>query len=356
MDWKNWILKKMGMKKLVDPFVPKQIKRVLVVRNARIGDAVCIFPMLRELKKAYPHLEIDVHAGRHSDFLFSQLPYVNNVYTKYKKRQFLKTLIEIVRMKRRHYDLIINAMPMKFELEISLFWMNPRWMIGLGTSKDDKKYGVLREELSRYDKLKLFQPDMHMVDYLCGLLPLIGIDYYERKMEFPYDGDKFFVAQEFVKSLNANIVIGLNVDSSSLTRNLYEQQIVEIISGLHDYQIVLLSLPERRAELEAIIAKYHLSNCQLSYQTNSIFDVAALLRVFDLLISPDTSSIHIASAVDIPTVGIYRNDDQHIALWGPLSTSHEIIRSSVLDDNTLEGFSTQEVVNKSIALINANKR
>jgi ADP-heptose:LPS heptosyltransferase len=355
MTWKSWILKKMGVKKLADPFDPKQIKRILVVRNARIGDAVCVFPMLRELKKGYPHLEIDVYAGRHSDFLFRQLPYVNHVYTKYKKRQFLKTLIEIISMKRRHYDLIINAMPMKFELEISLFWMNPRWMIGLGASKDDKQYEVLREELSYYDKLKIFQPGEHMVDYLCGLLSLIGIDHYERKMEFPYDEDKYFIAQKFVKSLNTGIVIGLNVDSSSLTRNLYEQQIVEIVSGLHDYQIVLLSLPERRVELETIIAKYHLSNCQLSYQTNSIFDVAALLRVFDLLISPDTSTIHIASAVDIPTVGIYRNDDQHIALWGPLSTSHEIIRSSVLDNNTLEGFSTQDVVNKSIALINANK-
>lgn len=355
MDWKSWILKKTGVKKFANPFDPKQIRRVLVVRNARIGDAVCVFPMLRELKKGYPYIEIDVYAGRHSDFLFRQLPYVKNVYTKYKKRQFLKTFLEIISMKHRHYDLIINAMPMKFELEISLFWMNPRWMIGLGASKDDKQYEVLREELSYYDKLKVFQPGEHMVDYLCGLLPLIGIDHYEKKMEFPYDEDKFFKAQKFVKSLNADIVIGLNVDSSSLTRNLYEQQIVEIVSGLHNYQIILLSLPERRPELEHIIAKHHLSNCQLSYQTNTIFDVAALLMVFDLLISPDTSTIHIASAVDIPTVGIFRNDDQHIALWGPLSTCHEIIRSSVLDDNTLEGFSTEEVVNKSIKLIHAKK-
>lgn len=56
--------------------------------------------------------------------------------------------------------------------------------------------------------------------------------------------------------------------------------------------------------------------------------------------------------MNIPTVGIYRNDEQHIAQWGALSSLHVVIRSSVVDDNTLEGFSTKEAVEKSINLIN----
>ncbi len=351
MSWKGWLLKKIKRKK--EMFDPKKVKRVLVVRNARIGDAVCAFPLLRELKKAYPHFEIDVYGTIHCDYLFEKLPYVNNVYTKYKKRQFLKTWFEILKMKFRHYDLVVDAMPLRFGRTMTILFLNPKWIMGLGV---EKRYGLEKKELSFYDGI--YTPDFgkeHMVEELCGLLPLIQITHYDTAMEFPKDLKKAKIAEEFIHTLNATKVIGLNVDASSLTRNLYEKQIVEIITKLDKYQVVLLSLPQRRAELETIISKYQLSNCQLSYQTDSIFDVAELLRLLDLLISPDTSLIHLASAMDIPTVGIYRNNDEHIMEWGPRSRFHAIIRSTVLDDNTLEGFSTLEAVESTIELLERKK-
>ncbi|MDD3769137.1 MAG: glycosyltransferase family 9 protein [Sulfuricurvum sp.] len=355
MNWKGRILKLFGSKNNRRQFDPKQVKRVLVIRNARIGDAVCAFPLLRELKKAYPEWGIDVYAGRHSDFLFRKLPYVSRVYIKYKKREFFKTWVELIKMKRRKYDLIINAMPLKFDREITTFWMNPQWAIGLGMSKDDKQYGIFRDDLTFYDSVKEFVHGEHMVDYLCGMLPLIGIDNYDTQMEFPFSEKESLTAGAFIHALPDQQIIGLNVDASSVKRNLYEEQILQIVRQLKNQTVVLLSLPSRRTELEKMIQDHQLSNCLLSYQTDTIFDAAELIRRLDLLISPDTSVIHIASALDIPTVGIYRNDEQHIALWGPRSKQHVVIKSSVLDDNSLEGFDTEQTVDKSLELLKNNK-
>lgn len=347
MNWKGWILKKIRKKKEV--FDPNIVKRVLVVRNARIGDAICAFPLLRELKKAYPNFEIDVFATIHCDFLFEKLPYVNKVFTKYKKRQFIKTWIEILKMKFRNYDLVIDAMPLRFDQSMTILFLHPKWIIGLGV---EKRYGIEKKEISFYDGV--YTPDFgkeHMVEELCGLLSLINIEDFDTTMEFPKDNEKSKRAEEFIHSVNSNIVIGLNVDASSITRNLYEKQIVEIIRGLKDYKIILLSLPQRRIELESIISKYELTNCQLSYQTNSIFDVAEILRLLDLLITPDTSLIHLASAMDIPTVGIFRNNDEHIIKWGPRSHLKAIVRAVVLENNSLEGFNSEEVIGNTIKLI-----
>jgi ADP-heptose:LPS heptosyltransferase len=354
MQWKGWLLKKICTEKTKDPFNAKEIHRILVVRNGRIGDAVCTFPLLNELKKKYPDAEIDVYAGVHSNYIFQKLPELNHVFTKYRKRQFLKTWMEVFRMKQRRYDLILDAMAMKFELQLILCYLNPKWLIGL---EIEAKYGIAKQDLSAYSALSIpTQTNRHVVEVLSGLLPLIGIDHYDISLTFPRDKEKEEMAKAFVKLLNANKVIALNVDSSSITRNLYEKQIVEIIKGLQDYTIIILSLPQRRPELEAIIQRNQLSNACLSYKTESIFDVAALLRQCDLLISPDTSLIHIASAIDLATVGIYRNDDRHITKWGPRSSQNTVIKSSILDENSLEGFSTQETIAESLKLLNTVKK
>lgn len=346
MSFKGKLLKLFGQKKYTQTFDPQKIERVLIVRPGRIGDVVCMFPLLRELKKAYPHWQLDVYAGIHSNYLFDELPYVNTVYTKYKKRQPLKTFGDLVKMYFNKYDLIIDTMPMKFSLQMSLMLLRAEWMVGL---EDEPRYGICKRDLSRYYKLLEARDEMHMVELMSALAELVGVKDYSTKMEFPTDTKRTEFAQQFCHELNGSKRIGLNVDASSVTRNLYKDQIVEICQKFSekDVDIILFSLPSRREELEAIIHKHTLGHVILSYPTQSILDATALLREMDLIISPDTSIIHIASACNIPTVGIYRNNDPHITRWGPRSDLHAVIKSNVLDENSVEGFSIEELVQKS---------
>lgn len=343
MSLKGKILEVLLQKKIHEPINHKEIHKILLIRNARIGDAICAFPLLRELKNGFPDAEIDVYASHHSDFLFKKLSYVKNIFTKFRKKDFYKTWSQIRLMKSRKYDLIIEAMPMKFGLELSVWYMKPRWIISLSVSDGDQKLDICRDDLTYYDALMPKNNNQHMVRYLCGMLPLIGIYNYSTKMEFPKDDKKYIYAQQFISKLPLGKKIALNVDSSSLTRNLYKEQIIQLANALKNYTIIILSLPTRQTEIKKIIQNYNLKNCILSYPTKTIFDAAELLRSCNLLISPDTSLIHIASALDLPTIGIYRNNDDHINLWKPLSSIHYVVRSSVDGYNTIEGFDIHEV-------------
>lgn len=355
MSLKGKILKILLRKKTHKPINHKEVHKILLIRNARIGDAVCAFPLLRELKNGFPNAEIDVYAGRHSDFLFKKLPYVKNVFTKFRKKNFYRTWSQIQLMKSRKYDLIVEAMPMKFGLELSVWYMKPRWIVSLGASCDDQNLNIHRDDLTYYDALKPKNNNQHMVEYLCGLLPLVGIYNYSTKMEFPKDNKKYIYAQEFISKLPPGKKIALNVDSSSLTRNLYKEQIIQLAHALNDYTLILLSLPSRQKEMKEIIQNQNLQNCILSYPTETIYDAAELLRSCDLLISPDTSLIHIASALDLPTIGIYRNDDYHINLWGPLSSMHHVVRSSIDGYNTIEGFDISDVAHRAYSFLEIEK-
>ena len=61
-----------------------------------------------------------------------------------------------------------------------------------------------------------------------------------------------------------------------------------------------------------------------------------------MIISPDTSVVHIASALNKPIIAIYQNGNSKSKTWGPTSTKSYIIHSSSPD--SIEGFDPLKIV------------
>ncbi|WP_419673091.1 glycosyltransferase family 9 protein [Aliarcobacter butzleri] len=87
---KKLILKLLLQKKYKEPINKKEINKILLIRNLKIGDAIVSFPLLRELKKKFPSSEIDIYASTNSDFLFKKLPYCTNFLQNLKRNIFIK--------------------------------------------------------------------------------------------------------------------------------------------------------------------------------------------------------------------------------------------------------------------------
>jgi ADP-heptose:LPS heptosyltransferase len=105
--------------------------------------------------------------------------------------------------------------------------------------------------------------------------------------------------------------------------------------------------------MQTLIDNAQLNNVIIEHDTADIFDAAALTSMMKVMISPDTSFIHIASAFDIPTVAIYPNDPDHLIYWGPRSKKHIVILPEQ-QDNSIRGFSTEKTVSATIRLLNEN--
>jgi len=63
---------------------------------------------------------------------------------------------------------------------------------------------------------------------------------------------------------------------------------------------------------------------------------AAIIKHAELLVSPDTAAIHMASAFDRPTLGIYLAEP---SFWQPLATHSRTVTASslpLLDDQAFE--------------------
>jgi ADP-heptose:LPS heptosyltransferase len=54
-----------------------------------------------------------------------------------------------------------------------------------------------------------------------------------------------------------------------------------------------------------------------------------------LLVSPDTSAIHLASAFHIPAVVLYVQSDKDLSIWEPYGSDYEVVVTDVDDLTTI---------------------
>ena len=126
-----------------------------------------------------------------------------------------------------------------------------------------------------------------------------------------------------------------------------------ICKGLYkldnNIQIIILFSPDKEEKIKHKILKLNLAYVVKSYKTNTINSVSALIKNLDIIITPDTSITHIASAFNKPVITIHESNDESYKLFAPTSDLNRTIFSN--DKKSLNGFSPLAVVNATNALI-----
>lgn len=352
MSIKAVLTKWLTRKSYKGEFNPQDFRRILVVRPAKIGDTICLLPLIRELKKYLPAAEIDIYASTDNNFMFRFVPQVRHIYTKYKRRKAFSTLVEIFKMRANRYDLIIDTMDIRLGKIMTLVLINADWLIA--NTGFESRYGLNNADLELYYRLNSWQR-IHTTERLLEYLHLLGIEDYDCSMEFPVGDDAIAFAKSFLKPYQHNRLIGFNADASSRERSILDTEIIDICRGINqsdsDIKILLFATPSRREHMRTLVEKSELNNVIIEHGTSGIFDAAALTSLMKVMVSPDTSFIHIASAFDIPTVAIYQNDPDHLAYWGPRSSRHVVIQPEQADAS-IRSFNIEDAVSATIKLLN----
>lgn len=351
MKLKAAILKALSKRTYSGEFRPGSFRNILIVRPAKIGDTICMFPLIRELKKSLPDASIDVYASTYNNFMFKYAKQVRRVYTKHKERNVFGTVLDLIKMRHNHYDLVIDTIDIRFGKVLALLFIKPDWLIA--NVGFERRYGLDNSDLGLYYKLTTWKP-IHTADRLLEFLQLLGIQNYDSTLEFPIGIESVSFAESFLRPYRDNHLIGLNADASDQARSILDEELVDICTGIRNQdsrlRILLFATPDRREHMRSLIEQSKLDNVILEDHTENIFDVAALVSFLKVMISPDTSFVHIASAFNIPTVAIFQNDANHINYWSPRSNRYRIVKP-VEVGSTIRGFSTAETASAAIDLL-----
>ncbi|MEH0667520.1 glycosyltransferase family 9 protein [Vibrio scophthalmi] len=158
----------------------------------------------------------------------------------------------------------------------------------------------------------------------------------------------------------ASDYVAVNLYGSSKYRQFSETDAVTFLKKWLDSfptdHIVLIPVPGKSEVLERIVSTIASPNVVLPHNTPSLEFTLQLLSSCTLCFTPDTSVVHMASALNVPTLAVYADDPKNLDEWKPLSAENEVIlnpKAKSLNDRVyVHQFEWDEFVSKRLALKN----
>lgn len=305
---------------------------ILFIRLNRIGDALVTTPLLYEFKKQL-NCRITVLASKYNYFIFNNPHLTDEVIVFNKKvRSFIKFI------NKNNYDVIVDLHD-----DVST---TVSYLIAFANCKN--KIGLMKGTDKLYSDLvnKLDPTKYHVIERVMEFTKPFNITYNPAKVNIVYNPkpESIAVVDNYIEKhfpVN-NFLIGINISAGSNSRFWGIRNFKEIISVLNGYgiNIVLLCL-ERDLKYAWDIAGREIP----IFYRNDFDGFAAMINRINLLFTPDTSIVHIASAFNVPVFGLYVKYNTDHIVWYPYKSDYEVI---ITTEPTLGNISSDIVKEKFI--------
>ncbi len=321
-------------------FSPENISKILILRQDRIGDVLVTIPTLRILKKAIPDCTIDICLSHRNVGVSPSLePYIDNIIV-YKND--IKSVISIKKiLRRRKYDLVIDPFDNVSTTSSMLIKM----------SKAKKSLGIDKENRKIYDYTVplLDKNKYHIVDRIAQILLPFGIDPSEQKkyLEYKLSNEDKKNAKKLLGEKTKSVRMGVILSGSTEAKFWGITNNVNFINTINEryeqIEFLVFGTKDIESKLDIIADK---TQAHIAPFVDSVHEFAALLSTCDIILTPDTSSVHFASAFGIPAIALYKVVQGHSAgsPWTPYGTSFRMIATT---KESLKNIKISEVVNAS---------
>ena len=305
-------------------------KRILLIKTHAIGDLILIVPAIRAVRKKYPDAMISLLVGKWSSALLANYPALDELIvfddTILHNRHVFGILQLIRRIRRRRFETVYifhqsNA--------LHLF----AWLAGIperiGFSNSIARFLLTRSVIPRapYDR--------YVAEVYCDLVDsekVLPKEAYIPDLHIETAAAQFaetFWMQNRLEGRSVAVIFaggGVNPAESNLTKVMPISFYAEIISYLNqiDWKIILVGGErdcKRVQKLFEMIGERAVNVCGKT----SLLETTALLAKSDILLSNDSSPIHIAVALNVPSIVFFGSTSGRSLL--PDDSRHKIIQS-----------------------------
>ncbi len=230
-------------------------RTLLVVAQAAIGDALCMTPALREIKKKFPEMRLLVSISGRARPVLEDLPYIDELLpmpvplNRVRKADYLVKCVEMV------------GKPQFDNLNLVEYFL---WKLGLVCAEREVPDVAIPQEVEA-EIAPIFEEIRHLVS-----------------------GKK---------------VLLFHYLASSIHRTLPPRLLKELENLLsEDYVPVICSLPTEDVTVETSLDVYGIRAANLSTHMKTVKHLAAAVKFSDAVITTDTATLHLAAGLGKPTV------------------------------------------------------
>lgn len=330
------------------------MKRILIIRTDRVGDVVMITPMIREIRKTYPDSFIATLSNPNSNDVLINNPHLDLLLTDDLKRESFRKVTKQIRASKFTDGLLVLPTE-RAAYQMLLAGIKNR--IGVGK----KLYEVITfmKSVSR----NKYNPLRHESDYCMDLARAIGVNSDNLTPEIFITEKEKIYGMEILSKLTVSendykIIIhtGSGKSSGNWSENKYLNLITEILIKKNNARIILTAKEMSGSFRESIQSLNDSRIVIADSNISRLRDLICIIANSDLLIAASTGPLHLASALNIKTIGLFCHRRMNCAeLWGAkgskavnLEVSREYCDSNCSNDKEVckfeEGIKTDEVL------------
>lgn len=282
-------------------------KKILFLRHdGKIGDYIVSSFVFREIKKQSPQTKIGVVCSHKNHYLFKDNPYIDERYL-----VKTKSILDYLRcgkvLAQEQYDVVIDP----------TVTLRNRDLLFLKAISAKHYLGYQKEHYQLFD-LNVKERKQHFSEIYRDGLELLGFKQIDTRYDVPLNSQSRQSVANYLAENKINNYIALNLFGAGSARRFSDEKIDELLTYLTKYSnrtIILLTFPEVTEKLMQLAKRY--KNVFVYEKTKTVFDSIEIIRFSDLLISPDTSTVHIAAGLHKKIIAFYSGDEQNFTHWHP---------------------------------------
>jgi heptosyltransferase-2 len=304
------------------------VSRILVRGVNWVGDTILTYPTVQKLKSLFPHSHLTILIPSHLIDLWKTFPYVDEIIP-FQKKGGVGSIWEDINLSQslmeRKFDLAL-ILPRSFRSAFHSYLA--RIPIRIGHKAEGRSLFLTHRIPRTKDVLRI-----HRVHYYEKLLEPLG------KMEgspspriFLREEDRRW-AEEMLKNLDlfdGRPLIGMNPGATyGLAKCWYPERFGELGNRIFKKwkaTVLLFGKEEERPVAKEILRHLKEGGIDLTGKTR-LLQLATLLERCQLLVTNDTGTMHVATAVGTPVVALFGSTDPFTT--GPLGNGHVVIRKEV---------------------------
>ena len=320
----SWLLRKrfanmlkiIAKRRTTPPLLQKAPESIVILARECYGDCILLTPLIGTLRREYPGLSIYIVAF--NQIIFNFFSADKNITAVYHAKKNMRRYSKGVLSKR--FDLLFNPKDHpSIHFLVQSVLIHARYKIS--------HYNPHHEGL--YDHLIRLAPETHESAKNLSLLNVLGsttlIPCKPYLPQMPVSAE----IKQFLDSLKPDQHLGINISAGHIGGHRTHEQWSELIQNFPEETFIILSAPQDLEE-KSNLEQSH-PNILKSPSTSNIYEVGEIVKKLRLLITPDTSLVHIAACSDTPLIALYRKFLADRTQFGPLSSLQKAVISQTPD-------------------------
>ena len=308
--------------------------RVLFLRHDRAGDMVLSTGVLRAIAQSHPTITLDVLASPANASIIAGADYVGRVIT-FDKRSLLSYLPTALRLRRARYDAVVDCMVTAPSVTTLLL---------IAASGASQRIGIAGRGNDAAFTLTVPpdpQPDGHMVDRLSALVRAFGVDpeAIDKRPRLPLTDAEQARADSMWGPRESGARVLINISAGTSERTWPDERYRDVMRHIRDeHPDSVLRVISSPAEITRAARIARAAEAR-AVSTPTIRAAFSLVATADLVVTPDTSIAHAASALGVPAVAMYSHEKSE--RWGLYENPGRMV---VHPGSSLDGLQVEPVI------------